>query len=53
MAIQQISYNLPVGAHPMVNDDEKIKVGKALKRFLANLQVMVILQEVFRVTGII
>jgi DNA-directed RNA polymerase subunit beta' len=25
-----ISYNLPVGAHLMINDDEKIKVGKVL-----------------------
>jgi DNA-directed RNA polymerase subunit beta' len=40
------SYNLPVGAHLMVENGEKIKAGKVLVKFHVVLLNQEILQEV-------
>jgi hypothetical protein len=46
--VEQKAYNLPVGAHLMVNDGEKIKAGKVLIKILENLQKQGISQEVYQ-----
>ena len=42
------TYNLPVGAHLMVDDGEKVEAGKILVKIPRNLLNLEILQEVYQ-----